>query len=82
MTEKKRTSSRLQRAARERMKVTGEKYTAALMAVTEDAGSQTELSSPPTTPAGSHRSSTPRAGRPPPPICSTRTKRHWRAGTR
>ena len=57
MTEKKRTSSRLQRAARERMKVTGEKYTAALMAVTEDAGSQTELSSPPTTPAGSLRAS-------------------------
>ncbi|KJL37390.1 hypothetical protein RR49_00974 [Microbacterium ginsengisoli] len=53
MTEKKRTSSRLQRAARERMKLTGEKYTAALMAVMEDAGSQTETSSPPTTPAGS-----------------------------
>lgn len=53
MTEKKRTSRRLQQAARERMKVTGEKYTAALMAVKGDAGSQTELSSPLTTPAGS-----------------------------
>ncbi|HAN24156.1 MAG: hypothetical protein CMH36_13995 [Microbacterium sp.] len=52
MTEKKRTSSRLRRAARERMKVTGEKYTAALMAVTGDAGSQAELSSPSTPPAG------------------------------
>ncbi|AUG28063.1 MULTISPECIES: hypothetical protein [Microbacterium] len=53
MTEKKRTSSRLQRAARERMKVTGEKYTAALMAVMSDAGSQTELNSRSTTSAGS-----------------------------
>ncbi len=53
MTEKKRTSRRLQQAARERMKATGERYTAALIAVMEDAGSQTELSSQPTTPAGS-----------------------------
>lgn len=53
MTEKKRTSRRLQQAARERMKVTGERYTAPLMAVMEDAGSQTERSSPPTTSAGS-----------------------------
>ena len=53
MTEKKRTSRRLQQAARERMKVTGERYTAPLMAVMEDAGSQTERSSPLTTPAGS-----------------------------
>ncbi|GAA1140905.1 hypothetical protein [Microbacterium aurantiacum] len=52
MTGKKRTSSRLQRATRERMKVTGEKYTAALMAVMEDTRSQIELSSPPTTSAG------------------------------
>ena len=57
MTEKKRTSRRLQQAARERMKVTGERYTAPLMAVMEDAGSQTERSSPPTTPAGSLRAS-------------------------
>lgn len=53
MTEKKRISRRLQQAARERMKATGERYTAALIAVMEDAGSQTELSSQPTTPAGS-----------------------------
>ncbi|KXC04798.1 hypothetical protein [Microbacterium hominis] len=53
MTGKKRTSSRLQRAARERMKVTGEKYIAALMAVMEDTRSQIEFSSPPTPPAGS-----------------------------
>ncbi|MFH8252895.1 hypothetical protein ACH3VR_21190 [Microbacterium sp. B2969] len=33
MTEKKRTSRRLQHAARERMKATGEKYTTALQAV-------------------------------------------------
>lgn len=33
MTEKKRTSRRLQHAARERMKATGEKYTTALKAV-------------------------------------------------
>lgn len=37
MTEKKRTSSRLRNAARERMKATGEKYTTALQAVM-DAG--------------------------------------------
>jgi hypothetical protein len=38
MTQKKRTSSRLRHDARERMKVTGEKYAAALKAVM-DAGS-------------------------------------------
>ena len=64
MTEKKRTSRRLQQAARERMKVTGETYTAALMAVMEDAGSQTELSSPPTPPAGLLGPSVDREARP------------------
>lgn len=63
MTEKKRTSSRLQRAARERMKVTGEKYTAALMAVMADAGSQAEFSSPSTTSAGSLSASVDREAR-------------------
>lgn len=37
MTEKKRTSRRLQHAARERMKATEEKYTTALEAVIEAA---------------------------------------------
>lgn len=37
MTEKKRTSRRLQHAARERMKATGEKYTTALQAVIDAA---------------------------------------------
>ena len=46
------------------MKVTGETYTAALMAVMEDAGSQTELSSPPTPPAGLLGPSVDREARP------------------
>lgn len=37
MTETKRTSRRLQHAARERMKATGEKYTTALQAVIDAA---------------------------------------------
>jgi len=37
MTEKKRTSRRLQHSTRKRMRVTGEKYTAALQAVIEAA---------------------------------------------
>lgn len=64
MTERKRTARRLQHAARERMGVTGEKYSAALVAVMEDAGSQTELSCQSTTPDGSPGASVDRETRP------------------
>lgn len=47
MTQKKRTSRRLQHAARERMKVTGEKYSTALKAVTD-----ADPSTSPARPAG------------------------------
>ncbi len=51
MTEKKRTSRRLQQAAKERMRQTGEKYTAALYAV-RNADRSTSTALPPESASG------------------------------
>lgn len=53
MTQKKRTSSRLRHDARERVKVTGEKYTTALKAVMDAGSSSSRAGGRDQEPAGS-----------------------------